>query len=167
MSAAKKWEWEWTVPPGYRGLADILREYGRARAQTKLISGEWPAFELDLDTGDLRPISATTWCVYHGRSLLDRAENPNDDDGGEIYTNHWFVVIVRMSERPPPQPQRASPQADRIDQVIAKHFPDGTDGISPKTVHRAVVKELKPDSEKRGLAVPSLTSVKRRMGRRK
>jgi hypothetical protein len=101
MSAAKKWEWEWTVPPGYRGLADVLREYGRARAQTKLISGEWPAFELDLDTGDLRPILATTWCVYHGRSLLDRAEDPSPDDGGAIHTNHWFVVIVRISEQPP------------------------------------------------------------------
>ena len=77
-----------------------------------------------------------------------------------------YAVIVRVSERQPRR-QRKAPQADRIKPAIAKCFPNGTDGISTKAIHNAVVDELAPDSRKRGLADPSETSVKRVLGRRK
>jgi hypothetical protein len=172
MSAAKKW----VVPPGYRVLDDVVREYGRDHAQTKLISGQWPAFQLDLDTGDLRPIPVTTWGVARGRNWLEKGASgligPPPPDHAALRLRprllvYHYAVIVRISEQPHKQQKRKAPQGDRVDEAMAKCFPDGTDGILTKAVHKAVVEALKPDSKKRGLPDPSETTVKRRLGRRK
>lgn len=162
MSAAK----EWVLPPGYRALHDIVQEYGRDHAQTKLISGQWQAFKLHHNSGDLEPIHATTWCVAHGRTWLEGGSSSWTEILPEKFGLISYVVIVLVSERQP-QRQRKAPQADRIKLAIAKCFPNGTDEISTKVVHKAVVGELAPDSKKRGLADPSETSVKRALGRRK
>jgi hypothetical protein len=166
VSAARKW----SVPPGYRTLDDIVQEYGRAHAQTNLMSGQWPAFELDLGTGDLKSIPVTTWGVTRGRKWLEKA-----GEGESVWLKPaaWsqlriehYALVVQVSERQPPK-RRKSPQGDRIKPAIAKCFPNGTDGISTKVVWKAVVDELKPDSKKRGLPDPSETSIKRTLGRRK
>ena len=162
MSAAK----EWVLPPGYRALHDIVKEYGRDHAQTKLISGRWQGFKLH-HNGNLEPIHATTWCVDRGRTWLEGSSSGwMEPLPGEKFGIISYVVIVLVSERQP-QRQRKTPQADRIKLAIAKCYPNGTDGISTKVVHNAVVGELAPDSKKRGLADPSETSVKRALGRRK
>jgi hypothetical protein len=86
------------------------------------------------------------------------------------------VVETRFPAQPnPPEPEhveapeqkRHAPQGDRLDQAILDCFPNGTDGIPTKAVHRAVVELLKPDSRKKGLADPSPTTVARKLGRRK
>jgi hypothetical protein len=168
VSAAKKW------PPGYRELDDLVQEHGRDYVRTKLISGQWSAFKLHHNTGDLEPIPATTWCVARGRSWLEMGasgvvELPKPTGfGPPPGPGFWvmnYTVIVRVFEQQAPK-KRKAPQGHRIDQAIAKCFPNGTDGISTKTVHQKVAEELKPD-EKRGLAIPSETTVKRRLGRRK
>jgi len=106
VSAAK-----WTVPSGYCILDDIVREYGRDHAQTKLISGQWPAFQIDLYHGDLYPIPVTTWCVARGRYWLEKGAREFSDRsvpldhpalrlqprlGGQRY-----AVVVQISEQPP------------------------------------------------------------------
>jgi len=168
VSAAKKW------PPGYRELDDLVQEYGRDYVQTKLMSGQWPAFKVHCSTGDFEPIPVTTWCVALGRSWLEEGasgvvELPRRTGfGPPPGAGFWvmnYTVIVRVFEQQPPK-KRKAPQGDRVDQVIAKCFPNGTDGILTKTVHQKVAEELKPD-EKRGLAIPSETTVKRRLDRRK
>ena len=65
MSAATKW----VLPPGDRKLDDLVQEYGRDHARTKLMSGQWPAFKCDLNTGDLEPIPAIIWGEARGRDL--------------------------------------------------------------------------------------------------
>lgn len=164
MNAAKTW----IVPSGYRALADIVQEYGYDHSQTKLMSGQWPAFKLVLYTGHLTRIPPTTWCVTRGREWLEDGESEFEDrrEGRRKIEIIRYAVIVRVSEQQPRR-RRKTPQGDRIDQAIAKRFPSGTDGISTKAVHKAVAEELAPDSKKRGLAIPSETTVKRRLGRRK
>jgi hypothetical protein len=160
VSAAEKW------PPGYRTLADIVREYGRDLVQTKLVSEEWSAFRIDLNTGDREPIPPTTWCVARGRGWLEGGDGWVEPRPGKIFGVTEYTVIVQVSERP--HRQRKAPQADRIAQAIAKRYPNGTDGISTKAVYRKVIEELAPESKKQGgLAIPSETTVKRVLGRRK
>jgi hypothetical protein len=159
MSAAK----EWAVPPGYRALADVVREYGRDHAQTKLISGQWSAFELDLDTGDLRPILVSTWCVYRGLYWLDRAENLNDPDDGEIFMNGWFVVIVRISEQLP----------SKINNLRGRKLAWALiDTVYPQGEWRqmkgvVVRKGCEKEAKRRSVRLPSPDSFSRAMCRRK
>jgi hypothetical protein len=163
---------EWVIPPGYRALADIVEEFGRDAAQAKLVSEQWTAFKLDLYTGDLEPIPATTWCVARGRTWLEEGASEFEEHAGEFFgylrgpTIEIIHYAIIVSERQPRR-QRKAPQADRVDQAIVKCFPSGADGIATKAVHKAVAEELSPDSKKRGLATPSESTVKRRLGRRK
>jgi hypothetical protein len=158
---------KWVIPPGYDSLVDIVREYGRDQAQTNLMSGQWPAFKFNLTTGGLEPIPATTWCAARGHTWLEKASNWESFHSDDVLSAAAsFAVIVRISERLQPK-QRKAPQAERIGRVIAKCFPDGTDRIPTKAVHKAVAEELATDSKKQGLAIPSESSVKRALGRRK
>jgi hypothetical protein len=160
---------EWAVPPGYRRLADFVQEHGRDHVQTKLVSGQWSAFEFDINTGDLRAIPTTIWCAYRGRLWLDRAGNPNDFDGGAILTDmSWFVVIVRMSEQQPPSMDNPKdedgPQIRRAKELMAIAYPGGEwRSMMIKAVHRGCEKEAKA----RGWKLPSPDSFSRAMGRRK
>ena len=162
MSAAKKW----VVAPGYRALTDILQEYGRDHVQIKLLSGQWEAFRVDLNTCDLQPIPAIIWGKRRGRGWLEDGADLIELRSGGKFGVTEYAVIVRIPERPQPR-RRNAPQADRIKAAILKRFPNGTDGILTKIIHDAVVKELALDSKDRSLADPSETSVKRALGRRK
>ena len=162
MSAANKW----VTRPGDRALADILQEYGRDHAQTKLMSGQWLAFRVDRNTCDLQPIPAIIWGERCGRSWLEDGASWSELRSGGKFGIASYAVIVRIPERPQSR-RRKAPQMDRIKPAIAKLCPNGTDGIPTKVIHDAVVKELKADSKKQGLADPSETSVKRALGRRK
>jgi hypothetical protein len=164
VSAAR----DWSVPPGYRALGDLVQEHGIDRAQPKLISGEWPTFEFDIDTGDLKPIPTTVWSATWGRQLLERAENPNADDGGAICTDHWFVVIVRMSERPPPSGD--DPKDEGAPMVrLAKELMDAVFLQREWRRMKVVVvrKRCEPIARARGVQLPSPDSFSRAMGRRK
>jgi hypothetical protein len=157
MNATKTW------PPGYRALADLVQEHGRDTAQARLLSGQWSAFRLDFSNGNLEPIPVTTWCIARGRMWLEDGAEWIEPLPGEKFGLTQYAVVVALESQPPKQ--RKSPQADRTDQAIAKRFPRGTDGIATKAVHKAVAEELAADSTERG--IPSLTTVKRRLGRRK
>ena len=75
--------------------------------------------------------------------------------------------VAAPEQTRPVEQKRHAPQGDRLDQAILDCFPNGTDGIPTKLVHRDVVRLLEPDSRKNGLADPSLTTVRRKLGRRK
>jgi hypothetical protein len=157
LSAATKW----VLPPADRKLDDLVREYGRDHARAKLVSGQWTAFWCNRNTGDLKQIPAIIWDRPPWGIWLDDWIEPLP---GPKFGIAEYAVVVQVLE---PPPQRKAPQTDRIKQAITKRFPNGTDGISTKVIHDAVVKELAPDSKKKGLADPSETSVKRALGRRK
>jgi hypothetical protein len=99
MSAAKKW----AIPPGYRVLDHIVQEHGRDHTETKLLSGEWPAFRLDLVTGDLYPIPITTWGVYRGHNWLEKGASGRMvlRRSAAVFGVAYYAVIVRVSEQPP------------------------------------------------------------------
>jgi hypothetical protein len=168
VSAARKW----SVPPGYRTLDDIVREYGRDHAQTNLISGQWPAFELDLSTGDLKPIPATTWGVTRGRKWLEKGE-----EGESVWLKPaaWsqigldcYALIVRMSEQPPPRTDNPKdedgPQVRRAKILMGAVYRNGEwRSMMIKAVRDACAKE----AQGRGWRLPSTDSFSIAMGRRR
>jgi hypothetical protein len=162
---------EWAVPPGYRRLADFVQEHGRDHVQTKLVSGQWSAFEFDIDTGDLRPIPTIIWCATRGRWLLERAENPSDRDGYAILTdtNHWVVVIVQMiPDQPPPktvdQKDTRQPQVSRAKTLMDVVYSNGEwRSMMIKVVRNGCAGE----AQRRGWRLPSPDSFSIAMGRRR
>lgn len=156
---------DWEVPPGYRDLEDLVREHGPDHAQANLASGQWSAFRFDLETGERKPIQETIWCVSRGRKLLGKSTHIGfRSRGGRLIGR---AIIVRVPEQPQPRRKRERAQTKRVRDVIGKRFPNGTDGIATKVVHKAVAEELKPDSKKLGFAIPDETTVRRVLGRRK
>jgi hypothetical protein len=167
VSAAKKW----TAPPGYRALDDIVQEYGRDQAQNKLISGQWPAFELDLSTGDLKPIPATTWGVTRGRKWLEKGEEgesvwPKPAAWSQLRIDH-YALIVQVSERQPPWMDNPAdedgPMVRLAKELMDAAFPQGEwrqMGI------RAVRKGCEQEAKARPVPLPSPDSFSRAMGRR-
>jgi hypothetical protein len=159
--AAEKW------PPGYRALDDIVQERGRDHAQTKLMSGQWPAFKIHLKTGDLEPIPATTWCLARGRTWLEegatrRAELLPD------YKTISYTVIVRVSEQQPP-PIDSPKDANRRPGVrLAKELMDATFSQDEwrRMGVRAVRKGCELIAEARQVPLPSADSFARAMERR-
>jgi hypothetical protein len=162
MSATEKR----AFPPGCRKLDDIVQECGLDHAQTNLISGKWSAFKCNLNTLEVTPIPAIIWGEARGRTWLEEGGKAVELSSGEKFVMTPYAVIVQVPEQQP-RTQRKARQADRTDQAIAKHFPRGTDEFSTKAIYRAVAQELTADSKERGLAIPSETTVKRRLGRRK
>ena len=70
----------------------------------------------------------------------------------------------------PKKARRQSPQTERAKRYIVKNFPDGTDGITTRAIHKKLTKD--PDLEKElgrigTWGVPSTTAINRALGRRK
>jgi hypothetical protein len=76
----------------------------------------------------------------------------------------------RKTKAAPKKTKRQSPQTERAKRYIAKNFPDGTDGITTKAIHKKLTKdeELKDELKQLGTwDVPSPTAINRALGRRK
>ena len=162
MSAAR----ERVAPPGYRDLDDIMKQNGRDHAQTKLMSGQWPAFKLNLVTGDLEPIPVTTWCALLGLSWLEHGASERSGPG-PLGRPISYTVIVRVSEQPPPlldDPKDASgPMVRLAKELMDAAFPQG-EWHQMKV--KAVRKGCEPEAEARQVQLPSADSFSRAMGRR-
>ena len=165
MSAAK----EWVLPPGYRALHDIVQEYGRDHAQTKLISRQWQAFKLYHNSGDLEPIHATTWCVARGRTWLEAGSSEwTEFLPGEKFGLISYVVIVLVSGRQPPwmdNPKDADgPKVRLAKELMDAAFPQGEwRQMGVRTVRKGCEQEAKT----RRVQLPSPDSFSRAMGRRR
>ena len=166
MSVAR----EWSIPPGYRVLADVLQEYGRDLAQTNLLSGQWPAFKLNLKAGDLESIPMTTWGVGRGRTWLEKAVSGESEwvgpqPGG---TSIRYAVIVRVTEQQPPgadNPRDEDGPAVRLaKELMAAVFPQGE---WRQMKIKAVQKGCEQEAKTRGVPLPSVDSFSWAMGRRR
>ena len=163
MSAPEKW------PPGYRALADIVQEYGRDSAQTKLVSGQLSGFKVNLTTGDLEPIPATTWCVTLGRTWLEEgASGCIEPLPGAKFGIIHYAVIVRVSERQPPwmdNPKDAEgPKVRLAKELMDAAFPQGE---WRRMGVRTVRKDCEQEAKTRRVQLPSPDSFSRAMGRRR
>ena len=73
--------------------------------------------------------------------------------------------------KPKAKPTPESHQWKRAERYIKKHYPDGTDGVSPSVIHRKLKKDkdLQAELEKEGgpWDVPSPATINRVLGRRK
>jgi hypothetical protein len=159
----------WAVPPGHRPLADIVQEHGRDIAQTKLASGEWPAFEFEVAAGDLKPIPATVWCATRGHKWLEKAE-----EGTRVWLRPaaWsqialerFALVVRVSEQLPPDGPKAEdgPAVRLAKELMAAVFPQ--DEWREMKI-RAVRKRCEQQAKARRVPLPSADSFSLAMGRR-
>jgi hypothetical protein len=169
VNAADKW------PPGYRELNDLVQEYGRDHVQAQLMSGQWLAFKVHLDTGDHEPSPATTWGVRRGRDWLEGGasgvvELPRPTKFGPppraaFWVLH-YTVIVQISERPPcmDNPEDADgPKVRLAKELMAAAFPQGEwrqMGV------RAVRKGCEEEAKTRRVQLPSPDTFSRAMRRR-
>ena len=150
----------WVIPPGYRGLEDTLKEYGRDRAETNLASERWLAFAFDPYTGDLQRIPATTWCAEIGRKWLDEGSSVRFEKS-ETGISH-YVIIVWTGQQPPTDEEGWAVHLAK--ELMAAAFPQGEwrqMGI------RAVRKGCEREAKKRQVPLPSPDSFSRAMGRRR
>lgn len=162
MSAAKKW------PPGHRELDDLVQEYGRDHAQTKLMSGQWPAFKCNLSTGYLEPIPVTAWGVRRGRGWLEGGASGSEPLPGGVFGMIFYTIVVRLSERQPPwmdNPEDADgPKVRLAKELMDAAFPQGEwRQMGVRTVRKVCDKEAKT----RRVQLPSPDSFSRAMGRRR
>ena len=157
---------KWVVPPGYRDLADVLKEYGRDRTQTSLLSGQWPAFKLDLFTGNLEPIPAPAWGVIHGQAWLEKG-------GASGFwalrsRGQFYALVVRVSERQPPSTDNPKdedgPMVRLAKDLMAAEFPQGEWRQMKPT---AVRKRCEQKAKTRQVQLPSPDSFSRAMGHRR
>jgi hypothetical protein len=80
--------------------------------------------------------------------------------------------LLEPKARPAPTavPKKTRAQAERAERYIAKHFPNGTDGITTAKIHETLVQDKDLQTELKQLGswdVPSQTAINRVLGRRK
>ncbi len=133
---------KWVVPPGYRGLADVLQEFGHDITRDCLVSGQWQAFKFDVCTGGIEPVRSSTWCAFTGRKWLEDARTDHlviSKPNGRIELTTFALVIQPAPQHlPRKRKKRKAPQGDRLEQALLNCYPGGTDGIPTKAVHRNV-----------------------------
>ena len=162
MSATRKW------PSGYRELDDLVREYGRDQAQSKLMSGQWPASKCNLSTGDLEPIPVTAWGVRSGRGWLEEGASGSEPLPGGVFGIISYTVVVRLSERRPTRMDNAR-GADGPKVRLAKDLMDAAlpQGEWRQMGVRTVRKRCEEEAKTRRVPLPSPDSFSRAMARRR
>jgi hypothetical protein len=74
--------------------------------------------------------------------------------------------VVPAKPTPATKPAPAKAPRQRVLRVLPQLYPNGTEGIPTSVIARRVAIALKPESDELGLPDPSLTTVKRALGRR-
>jgi hypothetical protein len=153
---------------------DLVQEHGCDHAQTNLLSGLWPAFKLDLSTGDLKPIPAPIWGARRGRTWLEQAASgakgfvgpPASAEFG--FSIAHYAVLVQVAERQPPSMDNSEdedgPKVRLARELMGAVFPQ--DEWRQMKI-KAVQKGCEQEAKTRGVPLPSPDSFARAMGRRR